>query len=110
MSIIVRPSREHTIALVEELMLKMHFAANEEILVQVEEDRLVLSKKTGSYMKSLGGCIKKYGKASILKSSWKKRGSPGTIMLGIEKHANTGIDPMLFIVDMKRSLFGHTAL
>ncbi len=58
MSIIVRPGREHTIALPEELMLKMHFAADEEILVQVEEDRLVLSKKTGSYTENLRGLHK----------------------------------------------------
>lgn len=58
MSIIVRLSREHTISLPEDLIRKMHFATNDEIVVQVEEDKLVLSKKTASYTDKLRGLHK----------------------------------------------------
>ncbi|AFV24146.1 transcriptional regulator, AbrB family [Methanolobus psychrophilus R15] len=58
MSTIVRLSSEHTIALPEEVIKKMHFTANDEILVQVEEDKLVLSKKTCNYTGRLRGLHK----------------------------------------------------
>ncbi|MDN5310587.1 AbrB/MazE/SpoVT family DNA-binding domain-containing protein [Methanolobus sp. WCC5] len=62
MSIIVKLSSEHTITLPEELIRKMHFASNDEILVQVDEDKLVLSKKTDSYTKKLRGLHKEVWK------------------------------------------------
>ncbi|MEZ5335114.1 MAG: AbrB/MazE/SpoVT family DNA-binding domain-containing protein [Methanolobus sp.] len=58
MSIIVKLSSEHTITLPEELIKKMHFASNDEIEVQVEDDRLVLSKKNTGYTSRLRGLHK----------------------------------------------------
>lgn len=58
MSTIVRLSSEHTIALPEEVIKKIHFTTNDEILVQVEEDKLVLSKKTSNYTGRLRGLHK----------------------------------------------------
>jgi len=58
MNTIVRLSSEHTITLPEELVKKMHFATDDEIVVQIEEDKLILSKKTGNYTDRLRGLHK----------------------------------------------------
>lgn len=58
MSIIVKLSSEHTIALPEDLIRKMHFASNDEILVQIEEDKLVLTKKTNDHTSKMRGLHK----------------------------------------------------
>lgn len=58
MNTIVRLSSEHTITLPEELVKKMHFATDDEIIVQIEEDKLILSKKTDNYTDRLRGLHK----------------------------------------------------
>lgn len=58
MNTIVRLSSEHTITLPEELVKKMNFATDDEIIVQIEEDKLILSKKTGNYTDRLRGLHK----------------------------------------------------
>jgi antitoxin component of MazEF toxin-antitoxin module len=51
-------SRDHTISLPEELVGKLHFAANDEIIARVVEDKLILSKKESDYTGRLRGLHK----------------------------------------------------
>lgn len=62
MSISVKVTSDNKILLHEDLVKKAHFSVDDEVIVEIEEDRLVLIKKTGSYTDRLRGLHKEVWK------------------------------------------------
>jgi antitoxin component of MazEF toxin-antitoxin module len=62
MSASVKDTSDYKILLPEELIKKAHFSANDEVIVEIEEDRLVLTKKTASYTDRIRGLHKEVWK------------------------------------------------
>ncbi|OPY22537.1 MAG: hypothetical protein A4E23_00737 [Methanomethylovorans sp. PtaU1.Bin073] len=62
MSASVKVTSDYKILLPEELIKKAHFSANDEVIVEIEEDRLVLTKKTASYTDRIRGLHKEVWK------------------------------------------------
>ncbi len=62
MSASVKVTIDNKIMIPEDLIKKAHFSANDELIVEIEEDRLVLTKKTGSYTDRLRGLHKEVWK------------------------------------------------
>ncbi len=62
MSTSVKVTIDNKVLITEDLIKKAHFSANDELIVEIEEDRLVLTKKTGSYKDRLRGLHKEVWK------------------------------------------------
>jgi bifunctional DNA-binding transcriptional regulator/antitoxin component of YhaV-PrlF toxin-antitoxin module len=62
MSTSVKVTSGYKILIPEDLIKKAHFSANDEVIVEIEEDRLILTKKTDSYTDRLRGLHKEVWK------------------------------------------------
>jgi len=62
MSTSVKVTSDNKILLTEDLVKKAYFSVDDEVIVEIEEDRLVLIKKTGSYTDRLRGLHKEVWK------------------------------------------------
>ena len=62
MSTSVKVTSDNKILLTEDLVKKAYFSVDDEVIVEIKEDRLVLIKKTGSYTDRLRGLHKEVWK------------------------------------------------